>query len=114
MAGVCATLYALDNARLNHFSRLRELRVNHCCGIEEARERMQDYSRHIREGFEVITDADLARLLPTVFVPEGEAALTILLGNIEHFINHKYQLFFYLKLIGVSVASRDLYHFRGN
>ena len=114
LAGVCAALYALDNARLNHFSRLRELTVNHCCGIEEARERLRDYLQHIREGFEIITDADLARLLPTVFVSEGEAALTILLGNMEHFINHKYQLFFYLKLIGVKVATADLYHFRGN
>jgi hypothetical protein len=32
-----------------------------------------------------------------------------LLANLEHFINHKYQLFFYLKLLGVSVDTRDLY-----
>jgi len=35
--------------------------------------------------------------------------MTILLGNLEHFINHKYQLFFYLKLLGVRVTTRDLY-----
>jgi hypothetical protein len=75
---------------------------------------LRDYLQHIREGFEVITDAGLARRLPTVFVQEGEAALTILLGNLEHFINHKYQLFFYLKLLGVRVATPDLYHLRGN
>jgi hypothetical protein len=114
LAGFCATLYALDNTRLAHFTRLREQTVNHCCGIEEARERMRDYLKHIREGFALITDADLARRVPTVFVPDGEAALTILLGNLEHFINHKYQLFFYLKLLGVPVNTGDLYHLRGN
>jgi hypothetical protein len=114
LAGFCATLYALDSTSLAHFTLLRERAVNHCCGIDEARERMRDYLRHIREGFALITDADLARGVPTVFVPEGEAALTILLGNLEHFINHKYQLFFYLKLLGVPVTTSDLYRLRGN
>ena len=114
LAGFCATFYALDSLRLAHFLRLRELTVNHSCGIEEARERLRHYLSHIREGFDVVTDADLARLLPTVFVPDGEAALTILLGNLEHFINHKHQLFFYLKLLGVPVTTGDLYRLRGN
>ena len=51
--------------------------------------------------------------IPTVFVPEGEALLTLLLGNLEHFINHKYQLFAYLKMLGVPLGSRDLYVWRG-
>jgi hypothetical protein len=114
LAGFCATFYALDNIRLAHFLRLRELTVNHCCAIDEARGRFRDYLSHVREGFDIMTDADLARLLPTVFVPEGEAALTILLGNLEHFINHKHQLFFYLKLLGVPVATADLYRLRGD
>ena len=42
-------------------------------------------------------DAALARRIPTVFVPEGEALLTLRLGNLEHFINHKYQLFAYFE-----------------
>jgi hypothetical protein len=112
LAGFCATLYALDSAGLAHFARLREQTVNHCCGIEEARERMRNYLQHIKEGFTLMADADLARSVPTVFVPEGEAAMTILLGNLEHFINHKYQLFFYLKLLGVPVSTSDLYHLR--
>jgi len=36
-----------------------------------------------------------------------------MLGNLEHLINHKHQLFTYLKLMGESVGSRDLYRFRG-
>ncbi len=114
LAGVCAALYALKSARLAHFENLRELPVNHCCAVEEARERISQYLACIKEGFALVEDADLARRLPTVFTTEGEAALTILLGNLEHLINHKYQLFFYLKLLGVTVGTGDLYHLRGS
>ena len=109
LAGFCATLYALNPDSLAHFARLRDLPVNHCCGVEEARERISDYATSIREGFALLSNDDLVRRVPTVFVPEGEAVITILLGNLEHFINHKYQLFFYLKLLGVMVGTNDLY-----
>lgn len=114
LAGFCATFYALDPQRLAHFVRLREKKVNHRCGIDEARERVREYIRHIEEGFAAVADADLARRIPTVFVPEGEAVLTILLGNLEHFINHKHQLFFYLKMLGVPAGTSDLYARRGS
>ena len=39
--------------------------------------------------------------------------MTLLLGNLEHLINHKHQLFTYLKQMGVEVTTRDLYRFRG-
>ena len=112
LAGFCATLYAVNPERLTHFTELRELRVNHCCSIDEARERMRDYLEHIRKGFDLLNDDDLERQVPTVFVPEGEAVMTLLLVNLEHLINHKYQLFFYLKLLGVEVATSDLYQFK--
>src|SRR5262245_23557183 len=104
LAGFCATLYAMKPEELAHFLRLRDLPVSHCCEIAEARERIRVYLNSIREGFALLNDEDLGRTIPTVFVPSGEAAMTILLGNLEHFINHKYQLFFYLKLLGVSVG----------
>ena len=109
LAGFCATLYAVNSSRLVHFSGLRELPVNHCCGIEEASERIRDYGLHIKEGFAVLNDDHLASLVPTVFVAEGEPVMTLMLGNLEHFINHKYQLFSYLKLAGVDVTTSDLY-----
>jgi hypothetical protein len=112
LAGFCASLYAASPDRLAHFGRLRELRVNHCCGIEESRERMRDYAGHIKEGFGLLHDDDLARCIQTVFVPEGEALMTVLLGNLEHFINHKHQLFFCLKLLGNAVTTGDLYKLR--
>jgi DinB superfamily len=112
LAGFCATLYSVNPERLVHFERLRELPVNHCCGVEEAVERIREYATHIREGFSLLRDEDLTHNIPTVFVPGGEAVMTILLGNLEHFINHKYQLFFYLKLLEVGVTTGDLYRIR--
>jgi len=112
LAGFCATLYAVNSDRLAHFARLRGLPVNHCCGVEEAGERLRDYESHIREGFALLEDDELARRVATVFVPAGEAVMTLLLGNLEHFINHKHQLFFYLKLLGTGVKTGDLYRTR--
>ena len=109
LAGFCATLYATHPDRLAHFAVLREKPVNHCCGIEEALGRMREYLNCIRQGFQALSDEDLSRVLPTVFVSEGEPVLTLLLGNLEHFINHKFQLFFYLKLLGLPLDTSDLY-----
>ena len=113
LAGFCAALCAAKPAELAHFAELRELPVNHCCGIDEARQRISEYNSRIAEGFAVLSDEDLAGRLKTVFSSEGEPILTILLNNLEHLINHKYQLFFYLKLMGEPVGTPDLYKFDG-
>jgi len=112
LAGFCATLYAANPDGLAHFEKLRELPVNHSCGTEEALTRIHHYSSHIKQGVDLLNDDDLRSRVKTVFVPEGEPLLTLLLGNLEHLINHKYQLFFYLKLLNVPVATSDLYVFR--
>lgn len=112
LAGFCAALFALNPEGLAHFASLKERPVNHYCGIEEAHQRITEYSKCIREGFALIGDDDLTRRIPTVLAQQGEAVMTILLGNLEHLINHKYQLFFYLKLTGVEVGTEDLYKFR--
>jgi len=111
-AGFCAVLAATEPERLAHFARLREWPVNRSCEPSGAVSSLAKYREHIDQGFALLTDQDLARLLPTVFVPQGEPVLTLLLGNLEHLINHKHQLFTYLKLMGVDVASGDLYRFR--
>jgi hypothetical protein len=111
-AGFCAALYKFEPQELAHFIRLRDLPVNHSCGVDETTERLRDYLNRIREGFATLTDTDLARRVPTVFVPAGEAVLTILLANLEHFINHKHQLFFYLKLLGIEVGTAQLYEMK--
>lgn len=112
LAGVCAVLYAAHPEELAHFAELQTLPVNFACTTEEARERIGAYRAHIADGFAVLRDGDLARKLPTVFVPEGESVLTLLLGNLEHLINHKHQLFMYLKLAGANAGTPDLYQLR--
>ena len=114
LAGFCAVLYAARPQALGHFQDLRRLPVNHRCAPPEARERMAVYRARIGEGFALLEDADLGKAVPTVFVRDGELLLTLLLGNLEHLVNHKHQLFSYLKLMGVEIGSRDLYRFRGN
>ena len=101
ISGFCAVLVAAEPQRLAHFGKLREMPGS-----------IEIFGAHIEEGFALLTDADLARRVPTVFVAQGETILTLLLGNLEHLINHKHQLFTYLKQMGVPVATPDLYRFR--
>jgi hypothetical protein len=112
VGGICAALVAAFPNELDSFSRLRLLAVNFSCPPQDARARIASYSECIECGFEICTDSALARKVPTVFVPEGEELLTILLGNFEHLTNHKYQLFFYLKTLGLPVTGADLYRWR--
>jgi hypothetical protein len=111
LAGFCAVLAAIHPEKLQHFHELKSRRTNEPVSIQEARDGFALYRAHIIAGFDVLDDADLAQRVPTVFIAEGELALTLLLGNLEHFINHKHQLFLYMKLMGADLASRDLYHF---
>ena len=112
LAGFCAALYAVYPQKLAYFFELRSLPVNHCCGIKEANQRVAQYESCIKDGFALLTDDDLLLIVPTIFKPDGEAIMTILLGNLEHLINHKHLLFVYLKLIGQPISSKDLYKFR--
>ena len=114
LSGFCAVFYAAFPKHMAHVIALKELPVNHLCGQDEALQRFPEYAAHIAEGFAICRDEDLARLIPSVFVPQGETLITLLLGNLEHFINHKYQLFFYLKSMEIPVATRDLYRFRND
>lgn len=114
MAGFCAVLYSVHPESLRHFAALRDLPVNHRCEPTEACRRMALYRERLDEGFALLTDPDLHRKVPTLFVADGESLLTLLLGNLEHLINHKYQLFLYLKLMGIAVKTPDLYRFRGD
>ncbi len=113
LAGFCAVFVAAFPRELAQLAELQSLQVNHACQPDEAIARLREYAGHIDRGFALCTDDDLRRLIPSVFVPEGESLATLLLGNLEHLINHKYQLFLYLKLLGLLVTSKDIYHWRG-
>src|SRR5215471_9163169 len=56
LAGFCALLHRIRPEKLSHFELLRSLPVNHCCGIDEAKSRIEQYRLHIVEGFQVISD----------------------------------------------------------
>jgi hypothetical protein len=111
LAGFLAVLHAVHPTELAGLLILKEKPVNHACDPAEALLRVRDYRHHIADGFARLSDADLGRMLPTVFVPDGVAVLTLMLGNFEHLVNHKHELFYYLKLRGVPLVSRDLYQF---
>jgi hypothetical protein len=112
-AGFCAAFYAAFPSELSDLLELRRVKVNQPCLPGQSLEAIERYRAGIARGFECCTSVDLNRKIKTVFVPEGETLLTLLLGNLEHLLNHKYQLFFYLKLAGVQVNSMDLYRYRG-
>jgi hypothetical protein len=123
LAGFCAVFYAAFPQELADFAKLRDYKGNRACSLEAEKgsttfspettsESIDFLAAAIHRGFQRCIDADLSRRIPTVFVPEGETLLTLLLGNFEHLTNHKYQLFLHLKLAGVPVTSRDLYQFR--
>jgi DinB superfamily len=113
LAGFCAVFAAGFPAELAELQELRSYPVNQFCSPEEARKGLRMFAGHIDRGFQCCTDGDLARRIATVFVPEGETVLTLLLGNFEHLTNHKYQLFLQLKFSGALVGTKDLYHLRG-
>jgi hypothetical protein len=114
MAGFCAVFGAAFPAEFGDLDKVREMPLNGCWSPEEASKGLRMIAGYIGRGFARCSDEDLARRIPTVFVPEGETLLTLLLGNLEHLNNHKYQLFLYLKLAGVTVGSEDIYGFRAS
>ncbi len=114
LAGFCAVLFAIEPERLAHFTALRSLKVNCACSPAETLKSIAVYRARIEEGFALLADSDLSKSVPTVFVEHGEPALTLLLGNLEHVVSHKHQLFTYLKEMGVKVGTSDLYHLRGS
>jgi uncharacterized damage-inducible protein DinB len=112
LSGFCAAFHKAFPLELADFAELRSMIVSESSSPDQARAKMVRYRAEIARGFHCCTDLDLSRKIPTVFAPEGQTLLAILLGNLEHLINHKYQLFFYLKLAGVPAESRDLYKWR--
>lgn len=112
LAGFCAVFHATFPEQLEGVLELRTLPVNHSCKPDEAADRIKAYGRFIEQGFDLCGDEDLSRMLTTVFATES--VTTLLLGNLEHLINHKYQLFVYLKILGVPVGTGDIYCWRGS
>jgi hypothetical protein len=94
LAGICA---CLDRLHPSHRARP--------CDFDGLRQMARD-------GFALLCDRELTASLPTHFAPEGAPFLDTLLINWKHLVHHGYQLFVYLKLMGVPVSTRHLFRFR--
>ena len=88
LAGVAATLQAARPKELAHLSKLKGLLSSPCASVADAVSRLGEFRAAVAEGFAALTDDDLPRRIPTVFVKDGEPVLTLILINIEHLASH--------------------------
>jgi hypothetical protein len=95
---ICACFHRLHPQRLRHFE-----------GGQSGE--LEGYRLWAAEGFQVSEDADLSRTIATYFYPEGEVFLSVLMSNWKHLHFHTYQLFTYLREMGVAAETKDLYFF---
>jgi len=79
------------------------------CGVEEALAKLERDKTTLREVLARITEDDFANKV--VSVPWGWRSKfeRMALDFREHFVNHKMQLFTYLKLLGLPVNTATLY-----
>ena len=79
------------------------------CNVQEALARLEKDKTTLREVLSGVTDEDFANKI--VSVPWGWKSKIekMALDFREHFVNHKMQLFTYLKLLGLPVNTETLY-----
>ncbi len=79
------------------------------CGVSEALDRLEKDKAVLRRALDSITEEEYANKVVTV--PWGMTAKIerMSLSFLEHFTNHKMQLFTYLKLLGAPVNTGTLY-----
>lgn len=111
--GVNGCLQKLHPDKLKHFTALKEqVALAKKPRLAVTRALLASFRAQMREGFAATADADLGRKIPTYFTPAGEPFLETLLTNGKHVNHHAYQLFVFLKLMGVPVGTRHLYRFK--
>ena len=79
------------------------------CGVEEALGKLEADKATLREALAAVSEQDFTS--KTVSVPWGvQGKMEVLaLSFLEHFTNHKMQLFLYLKLLDLPVNTQTLY-----
>jgi hypothetical protein len=79
-----------------------------CC-VEEALEKLEVDKKTLSDALAAISEQDFAS--KTLSVPWGmQGKMEVLaLSFLEHFTNHKMQLFLYLKMLGLPVNTQTLY-----
>ena len=106
-AALAACLKKLHPERLSHFkaSPIGDSLASFQSSVSRS-------NRWIAEGFLLTKDSELSTLIPTYFAPEGDPFLATLWANQKHVQHHFYQLFVYLKLMGLPMGTQHLHHFR--
>ncbi len=79
------------------------------CGVQVALEKLQGDKAVLREALAAVSERDFAE--KDVSVPWGMKGKfeVLALSFLEHFTNHKMQLFMYLKLLDFPVNTQTLY-----
>ncbi len=79
------------------------------CGVEEALGKLEADKATLRQALAAVSEQDFTS--QTVSVPWGvQGKMEVLaLSFLEHFTNHKMQLFLYLKLLDLPVNTQTLY-----
>jgi DinB superfamily len=79
------------------------------CGVEEALNKLEADKQILRAALEEISEDDFTgRIVSVPWGFQGKFEL-LALGFLEHFTNHKMQLFTYLKLLDMPVSTPTLY-----
>jgi hypothetical protein len=79
------------------------------CGVQEALDKLKKDKEILRQVMDGVSEEDFANKVVTV--PWGMTAKMerMTISFLEHFTNHKMQLFTYLKLLGLPVNTETLY-----
>jgi len=79
------------------------------CSVQEALDKLKKDKEILRQVLDGLSEEDFANKVVTV--PWGMTAKMerMTISFLEHFINHKMQLFTYLKLLGLPVNTETLY-----
>ena len=79
------------------------------CGVEEALSKLEEDKAILREFLDNISDDEFAnKAVSTPWGTQGKME-RMSIAFLEHFVNHKMQLFLYLKLLGLPVDTGTLY-----
>jgi hypothetical protein len=79
------------------------------CSVEEALSKLEKDKTVLREFLQSISEADFAhKAVSTPWGMQGKME-RMSIAFLEHFVNHKMQLFLYLKLLGLPVDTGMLY-----
>src|SRR5258708_10019837 len=98
VAGCCATVCAATPALSNQLG-ADLIRSTDGGIVSGLRSQIRSYLQCVDQGLKALSDDKLNCRIKTYFHPEGETIAAVLFANLEHLLNHRYQLYIYLKML---------------